>query len=192
MYTVCYTGACVHERHQIITINRIHFTLAIALFSVIYVQYGLIMGDFIFFWFFFFFSYKIRYGKQDIPLRTMLSLSCLCVWDLTDVWSSNWLSLFFPSPVISTSFLPFLPVKSTGAWMPETAHAACGRGGHTARSLPKQLICIFKRQLPTQQNKTLQPLKSASRMVFVPRYGFGCARTSPQHNFGKCLYVIPC
>lgn len=32
MYIICYIGPCDHESHQIITINRIHFTLARALF----------------------------------------------------------------------------------------------------------------------------------------------------------------
>lgn len=87
MYTVCYTGACVHERHQIITINRIHFTLAIALFSLIYVQRGLIMGDlnfFFFFFFFFLFSYKTHYRKRPYGASPPL-ISCRCIWDLTDV-----------------------------------------------------------------------------------------------------------
>lgn len=94
--------------------------------------------------FFFSFSYKMLYGKW--PYGTFPHLiSCRCVWDLTDVWSSNWLSLLFPSPVISTSFLPFLPVKSVGAGclrqhtLPCCVRTRC----RAALSLPKKLSCIF-------------------------------------------------
>lgn len=81
------------------------------------------------------------------------------------------------------SLIPALP--------PGGAHGG-GCGGHTAQSLPKQLICIFKRQLPTQQNKMLQPPEPASRMVFVPHYSFGCARTYTGIYQNCVAAITPC
>lgn len=107
----------------------------------------------------------------------MLSLSCLCLGFDGCVM----LKLIVPFPLCSDlsliSALPPCEVHRGPGCLRQHLLAACGCGGHTAQSLPKQLICIFKQQLPTQQNKMLQPLKSESRMGFVPRYIFGCART---------------
>lgn len=64
---------------------------------------------------------------------------------------------------------------------------ACGRGGHTAASLPKQLICIFKQQLPTQQNKMLQPLKSVSWMFLCPVMVFAVLEVSCDSLVNACI-----
>lgn len=108
MYIICYTGACVHESHQVITINRIHFTLAIALFSVVYVQYGLIMGDS-----FFIFKYKMCYGKQLSPLEHLPSTHQLLLPLGFEGYVKLKLivSLSFSCPVILIHFLPFLTPK---------------------------------------------------------------------------------
>lgn len=121
MYIVCYTGACVHERHQIITINRIHFTLVIALFSLIYVQYGSITGELFFFFFSFsFFSYKIRYGKRPFPLEwcfpSSRQLPPRLGFDGCVKLKSDCLSLCFPlSSDLNFIFLPLVPAASTGS-----------------------------------------------------------------------------
>lgn len=60
------------------------------------------------------------------------------------------------------------PCEVHGGWMPETAHAALLHADPLPRC-PKFTqgaeLHFFKQQLPTQQNKTLQPLQSVSWMV---------------------------
>lgn len=183
MYIVCYTGACVHERHRIITINRIHFTLVIALFALIYVHYGLIMGDLIiFFKFLFLFSYKIRYGKGPFPLEWWLSLASSAV-AASGIWrmgeAQKWLSLSLsPSPVIST--------WSSCPWSRPRGPGRCGR---TAASLPKQLSCIFKRQLQTHHNKNASTSKGCELDVFMPCDAtfFCCAQVSCDSLVNACI-----
>lgn len=176
MYTVCYTGACVHERHQIITINRIHFTLAIALFSLIYVQRGLIMGDLNFFLFFFFFPLFLQNALQKAAVRRFPSSHQLSLHLGFDGCVKLKL-IVSPFPLSSDlnliSALP--PCEVHGGWMPETAHAALLHADPLPRC-PKFTqgaeLHFFKQQLPTQQNKTLQPLQSVSWMVLWPAIFF--------------------
>lgn len=148
------------------------------------------MGDYFFFVVLFLFSYKIHYGKQTFPLERCLpsAVSVSGIWWMCEA-QTDCLSF---SP-LQWSQPPFCPGGlHWGGCLRQPALAACGYGGHTAQSLPKQLICIFKRRLPTQQNKMLQPPKSVSRMVFVPHYGFGCARTSPGIYQNCVAAITPC
>lgn len=138
----------------------------------------------------------MHYGKHDVPLRTVLSLVSSAVaasgiWRMceaqTDCLSLSPLQWSQPHFCPSSLWSPPGPgcLRQHTRWL-----AACGHGGHTAVSLPKQLICIFKQQLPTQQNKMLQPLKSGSWMFLCPAMLFAVLQASCDSFVNACILPL--
>lgn len=168
MYTVCYTGACVHERRQDQNNqeNTLHMGRSSVLGHVRTIRFS--NGRAKVFLCFFFFPYKIRYLKQRFPLERCFPSSrqlllclgfdgCVKLKLIVSLSPLQWSQpRFCPSSLRSPPGPGCLRQRTHRAWWPRRCR------------LPKQLSCILKRQLPTQQNKTLRPLESTGWMVLCP------------------------